>query len=199
MQKPPLDSSDLPKYNSLVEPEKIHASRIEIQPPSIALRDSYVENLREMADQDPGRASGIRWDLLEDFEKYLELCKKQSELTEAVDGAFPALTYWIVLDRSVAVGKLTLHPVLTPRLRVLGGHFGYEVRPSYRRHGIAEIACSQGLKMLKQRGFTEVFSTCDEDNIGSRRVLEKNGGILVDRYTLPDWPKPVLKFEFALN
>lgn len=194
-----LDSGVFNAYYLRVESAKIDSPRIKIYPPALKWRNSYVESLREMAAQDPGRASGIKWDLFENFEKYLDLCKKQSQLKQVTDGIFPAITYWTILDESVAVGKLSLHPVMTPRLEVLGGHFGYEVRPSYRRRGIAEITCGLGLQELKRLGFTRVFSTCDEDNIGSRRTLEKNGGKLIDRYELADWPKPVLKFEFFLN
>lgn len=194
-----IDSDAFNAYDLRVESKQIASSRIEIRQPSLEWRDSYVDSLKEMAAQDPARAVGIRWTLFENFEEYLNLCRKQGQLKQVTDGLSPAITYWIILDGRVAVGKLSLHPVITPRLEVLGGHFGYEIRPSYRRRGIAGIACNLGLKELKRLGLTRVFSTCDEDNIGSKRTLEKNGGKLIERYELSDWPKPILKFEFSLD
>ncbi len=178
--------------------EKINPSRISLETPALQFRDSYVECIKDMIAADPKRGVGFQWHWLENFDLYLDSCRKQAAQTDVVDGRAPAITYWIVIDKKQAVGKFTLHPVITPRLQVLGGHFGYEIRPAFRRMGIAEAACALGLSELKRLGFKNVFSTCDEDNIGSKRVLEKNGGKQVDRYELPDWPKPVLKFEFDL-
>jgi predicted acetyltransferase len=43
----------------------------------------------------------------------------------------------------------------------------------------------QALQKAKAFGIHEVLLTCDEDNLGSIKVIEKNGGKLADKITAP--------------
>ena len=97
------------------------------------------------------------------------------------------------------MGQLTLRQRQTPRLEKLEGHFGYEVRPQFRRRGIAKQAFAQGLQCARSAGLQEVVVTCDDDNLGSIRTLEANGGVVVDTYPPPDWPKLVRKYQFSFR
>jgi predicted acetyltransferase len=36
------------------------------------------------------------------------------------------------------------------------------------------------LRVAGERGIDPVLVTCDDDNVGSRRVIEANGGVLED-------------------
>jgi predicted acetyltransferase len=54
------------------------------------------------------------------------------------------------------------------------------VRPSARRRGIATAALRAALPQAAALGIHEVLVTCDDDNIGSARVIEANGGVLED-------------------
>jgi predicted acetyltransferase len=176
--------------------EKISSERVSLELPRLSLRDSYVESLRDFFAEDPSRQT--RWEWLENFDLYLEACRAGREQQGEVDGRMPENVFWITIDQTKAVGKLTLRRQLNSRLERLGGHMGYEIRPAWRRRGIAEEACRLGLLELKKNGLKKVIVTCDEDNSGSRRVLEKNGGRIVESYHLPEWPKPIVKFEFNL-
>jgi predicted acetyltransferase len=63
------------------------------------------------------------------------------------------------------------------RLRRAGGHIGYWIRPSARRRGHATAAFREGLAYAHRLGIDPALVTCDEDNIGSRRIIERAGGI----------------------
>jgi predicted acetyltransferase len=86
---------------------------------------------------------------------------------------------WMVEDDEV-VGRISLRHELTPWLREVGGHVGYAVRPSARRRGHATRAVALLLPFCADRGLAQVLITCDEDNVGSRRAIEANGGVLED-------------------
>jgi predicted acetyltransferase len=59
-----------------------------------------------------------------------------------------------------------------------GGHIGYRVVPGQRRRGHATQMLAQAKPVCRQLGLTEILVTCAEDNLGSRRVIEANGGTL---------------------
>nr|WP_281065094.1 GNAT family N-acetyltransferase [Brachybacterium sacelli] len=87
---------------------------------------------------------------------------------------------WIVpADGSGTVlGFLAIRHRLNRFLFDLGGHIGYSVRPSARRQGIAGAALALGLEEAHGLGIAPVLITCDETNVGSRRVIEGAGGQL---------------------
>ena len=64
------------------------------------------------------------------------------------------------------------------------GHIGYSVVPWKRRLGYATEALRRMLPLAREVGpwlsFVEI--TTDPDNIGSQRVVEASGGVLVERF-----------------
>ena len=61
----------------------------------------------------------------------------------------------------------------------VSGHIGYAVVPWKRRRGYATAALALVLPVAQEVGLRRVEITCDEDNEASRRVIEKNGGLLI--------------------
>ncbi len=67
------------------------------------------------------------------------------------------------------------------------GHIGYSVVPWKRRLGYATLALQLLLPDAAAEGLDFVELTTDPDNIGSQRVIEANGGVILDGYE----PHPV--------
>ena len=65
------------------------------------------------------------------------------------------------------------------------GHIGYSVVPWKRGRGYAKAALRQMLVHARDEGLSHVEITTDLDNHASRRVIEANGGVLVERFTKP--------------
>jgi predicted acetyltransferase len=63
------------------------------------------------------------------------------------------------------------------------GHIGYAVVPWKRRRGYATRALALLLPEAAREGLPYVEITTDETNVASRRVIEANGGQLVERFT----------------
>ena len=85
--------------------------------------------------------------------------------------------FWLVQDRQI-LGTSRLRHTLTPELEQLGGNIGYDIRPSARRRGFGTSLLHLTLERARAIGLARVRITCDADNIGSIRVIEKNGGVL---------------------
>jgi predicted acetyltransferase len=92
----------------------------------------------------------------------------------------PSTWLWIVDEADEVVGRVSIRHRLTDNLLQVGGHIGYAVIPSARRRGHATAALAQSLRIAAGLGIDPALVTCDDTNVASRRVIEKNGGQLED-------------------
>lgn len=76
------------------------------------------------------------------------------------------------------VGRSSIRFELNDFLFREGGHIGYCVLPGHRRRGYATEILRQSLIIARAEGVGRVLVTCDEDNAGSRAVIESCGGQL---------------------
>lgn len=60
----------------------------------------------------------------------------------------------------------------------IGWHLGYGIRPSERKKWFASKWLHLLLEEIKKLWFSEIFVTCDDDNIWSWKVIENNWGTL---------------------
>ena len=60
------------------------------------------------------------------------------------------------------------------------GNFYYKIRLSERKKGYGTKILSLALEEFKKMGFKEIYGQSSKGNVGSAKVIENNGGILVD-------------------
>ena len=66
------------------------------------------------------------------------------------------------------------------------GHIGYSVVPWKQRRGYATLALREIIEDARARGLRYVEVDTTPDNVASQRVIESNGGVLIERFvTLP--------------
>jgi predicted acetyltransferase len=94
-------------------------------------------------------------------------------------GFVPATELWWV-EGDEFLGRIGVRHRLTPALLEMGGHIGYDVRPSARRRGHATEMLRQALVVAGELAIDPALVTCNVDNVGSRTVIERNGGVLED-------------------
>ena len=82
------------------------------------------------------------------------------------------------------VGRVSIRHRLNQKLRLEGGHIGYAVHPDSRRRGYGTEMLRQALALCEGLGIDRVLVTCNDDNVGSARVIERNSGVL--REVVPD-------------
>lgn len=116
----------------------------------------------------------------EDFGRFVDAVRAERlEETPRPDGYVPDTELWWV-EGDEFLGRIGIRHRLTPMLLEMGGHIGYDVRPSARRRGHATEMLHQALAVAHELGINPALITCDADNIGSRTVIERNGGVLED-------------------
>jgi predicted acetyltransferase len=80
------------------------------------------------------------------------------------------------------------------------GHIGYAVVPWKQRRGYATAALAQLLPGAREEGLRYVEITTEAANVASRRVIEANGGVLVEEFVQPPayGGKPGLRYRIDL-
>ncbi len=104
------------------------------------------------------------------------------------------MTYWLVDPDGQIAGVSRFRPVLTEDLSFEGGNVGYDVPPSKRRCGYGTELLRLTLKEAWVHGLHEVLLTCNKDNLGSRRIMEANGAVLVSEGISKKSGVPILRF-----
>lgn len=87
-------------------------------------------------------------------------------------------SYWFVTDKGEVIGAVNIRHRLNERLKQIGGHIGYGIRPSQRMKGNATELLRQALQIAKGMDIKQVLLTCDKDNIASAKTIINNGGLL---------------------
>jgi len=162
--------------------------------PHVRFHDSWLEALREYHDE--GRHDQLDEDLLEDREEFSRYCAAVNAGVERpgepdfylsalygtplagewVDGYVPQTVLWWVAGEEY-LGRLSIRHRLTPHLLHFGGNIGFEVRPSARRRGHASAMLAAALPLAAGLGIDFARLDCKADNLASRRVIERNGGV----------------------
>ena len=110
-----------------------------------------------------------------------EILAERLEETPRPETMVPDTELWWV-EGDQFLGRIAVRHRLTPALLERGGHIGYDVRPSARRRGHATAMLRDALKVAARLGIERALITCHVTNVGSRRVIELNGGVLADEH-----------------
>ncbi len=148
---------------------------IKLEEPSVELFPAYREFVLEMLARGETVWNPYTPSENENPAEFVERILRRKENPEPPLVA--ETVYWPIFDGSV-VGRISLRHTLNDNLRKMGGHIGYEVRPSFRRRGFATEMLRQILLTPKAREIGDLMLTCAPDNIASNRTILANGGIL---------------------
>lgn len=163
----------------------------ELVEPTVAVRASFLAAMAEFAEEErEGDGTmvgdmlvewGDRWATDEGFAAYVVgLVRDREEDAPRRPGWVPCTTLWWV-DGPAFLGRIAIRHRLTPALREVGGHIGYDIRRSARRQGHATAMLAAALPVAAAVGIDPVLITCDDTNLGSHKVIEANGGRLEDQ------------------
>ncbi|AZM51304.1 GNAT family N-acetyltransferase [Streptomyces sp. WAC 01529] len=180
-------------------------SRPELIDPTTRLRPSFLAAVAEFrADRDyptPWFVTDVDAAALADadagadaFGAYVARLLAERHEAGVRAGFVPMTTLWWAAGDQM-LGRLAIRHRLTRTLAEVGGHIGYDVRPSARRRGHATAMLAAALPIAASLGITRALLTVDGTNTASRRVIEANGGAFLDtvgdkcRYWVPTSPE----------
>src|SRR5580692_976542 len=97
----------------------------------------------------------------------------------------PAYTFKMESPRGQYMGRIRLRVGWNEGVIRYAGHIGYNVEPDYRGRHYAERACRLIVPLARRHGMTELWITCQPDNMPSRRTLERLGAECVGVIDVP--------------
>jgi predicted acetyltransferase len=157
--------------------------------PTTAVHASFLEAMDEFVAEevrDSQTAAWIEyqapaWSAPEAFAAFVGAVQADAlEETPRPGHHVPCTTLWWV-EGDAYLGRLAIRHRLTEFLRDVGGHIGYDVRPSRRGEGHATEMLRASLPFAHGLGIDSALVTTDDYNVPSIRVIEAAGGVLEDR------------------
>jgi predicted acetyltransferase len=169
-------------------------SNIYLIEPTSRLRDDFYSLAEELSAEGNQQYK----DAIRDFEKFLQFCADETAGRNLAPDRVPQSTFWLVEDDQRILGCSRLRHRLNAFLEDFGGHIGYEIRPSVRRQGYGTHIFRLTLDKARDLGLRQVLVTADSSNIGSWRIIEKNGGVLDSEAVSPHTGQLLRKYWIAL-
>ncbi len=169
--------------------------------PSEKYKNSFLQALQEYHEIDADDRLDIYElsvkDLKTDFKSYIKHLLAESEGKHLPKGYVPQTTYWLI-DGDVFIGRVSIRHQLTQHLLREGGHIGYDIRPSKRMMGYGKKVLELSLPKVKELGIDKALVTCNETNIGSKKIIEANGGVLENSVAMGKGKPNKLRYWIAL-
>jgi predicted acetyltransferase len=162
--------------------------------PALAYKNALLDAVREF--HAAGEYEIDAEQLGAQFEDLIQRLERAKDPASTPPGELPYEDFWMMEDGEW-IGKLTLRTTINEQYLHAGGHIGYEIRPSKRRRGYGTTLLRLGLAKARERGLTRVLLTCDETNLGSRKMIEANGGRLENKVEVQGLP--VLKMRYWID
>ncbi len=161
-------------------------------------QDSFLTGLRDL--QADGQL--LHYDIASvsaDFVAFVQSLKEQKDRATIAANRVPGVDYWLYENNSILLGHLSLRYELNASLLQVGGHIGYQICPSHRRQGHGKTILQLGLAKARTSGLRRVLVTCDETNIGSKKIIEANGGQLENAIFLEGDPIRKLRYWIDIS
>ena len=158
-------------------PVSTRSANICLALPSVDFHISFFAAMREFESEGIPQ---IPPNVTEDqFPVYVQTLHDQSVGKNLKEGYVPSKEYWIV-DSNGYAGRIILGLTYYPSPERLGNHVGYAVRPTKRGNGYATHALRLLLDEARNLQIYRLMPTCSTENLASRKVIERNGGVLIN-------------------
>ena len=150
----------------------ITAALAHLVAPSLEHVAAYIEALRYRGSE--GTGADISDAALQAMTPALE---RYVAKTNAPSAASTYRQLWLMAG-ACFIGRVSLRKDIGPPSEAMEGHIAYEVHPAFRRRGFGHRALALGIDELRRQGVGDILILCEDENIGSIKIIEAAGGAL---------------------
>ena len=136
---------------------------------------NMLQRIKKNENEFKNTANGLS---VKEYKKWLVEQYNWSKGIALPNGYVPQTIFWLY-DKEIPVGIGKIRHLLNENSRRIGGNIGYAIDPLYRGNGYATILLSLLIKKAHEIGVHEILLSVEKCNPASKKVIEKNGGILV--------------------
>jgi len=154
--------------------------KLYLKEPTLEDKEAVIKMCMEFENSDDKYkfegTSNIKCVLSDSYEKYLEKCETDKNIESINPNWSNATNYLLVDENNYIYGCSQFRHHILGQLINVGGNFAYAIRPSERGKGCGTIQLKLLLEKAKEFGLEKVLVTCRENNIGSKKTMEKFNG-----------------------
>ncbi|PTV98378.1 putative acetyltransferase [Halanaerobium saccharolyticum] len=146
--------------------------------PSYEYKDKFLKAVKDYKNANENVHYNLYKPALENFKQFVNDLQDHAKGKNLPKGWRRYSTYWLITSKTQEI--IGIIRIRNKPLKIYG-HIGYDVPPSYRGNGYGTKLLKLSLEKAKQMNIKKLMVTCDEDNIGSIKIIEKNSGKFVDK------------------
>ncbi|GMQ60532.1 GNAT family N-acetyltransferase [Vallitalea sediminicola] len=170
---------------------------IKLVEPSIVYRESFIEFIEDV--KETGYESYELYTKAEkDFNEFIKDLLDSSKGINIPEGWVPCSSFWLVDNVGEVIGVIRIRHSVDSEFLQMIGHIGYEIKSTHRKKGYGSKLVELGLLEARKLGLEEVIITCDENNIGSKRIIEKFKGKYIKSFFDDESESNVLQYRVGV-
>lgn len=155
--------------------------RFYLEKPSIVRKNDALEYIKEILDNNKSDTDGTNGlkRYTDNYEEWLSKLEVDEKMIPSED-AVPSKTFFFIRENdNKIIGMTHIRLVLNKKLEDIGGHIGYNIRPSERQKGYNKIQLYLALIECQKNGLDIIMLDCLKENIRSSKTITSLGGFLV--------------------
>ena len=152
-----------------------------LEKPSIERKNDALEYIKEILANNKSDTDGTNKlkHYIDNYEEWIVKIENDEKIVPSEESV-PSKTYFFIRESdNKIIGMTHIRLTLNKMLADIGGHIGYNIRPSERQKGYNKIQLYLALIECQKNGLDIIMLDCLKDNLGSSKTIISLGGFLV--------------------
>ncbi len=152
---------------------------IKLIEPTIEYKAQLIEYVDEFLNDNETIHGGADIQYANSIEEWVEFVKNNKNEETVYKKLVPASTFLLIREEdNKLLGLLNIRHRLNNFLFKRGGNISYSIKKSERQKGYGYKILKLAIVEAKKINIDKLLITCNDDNIPSQKIIEKNNGVL---------------------
>ena len=172
-----------------------------LEKPSIERKNDALEYIKEILANNKSDTDGTNKlkHYIDNYEEWIMKIENDEKIVPSEESV-PSKTYFFIRESdNKIIGMTHIRLTLNKMLADIGGHIGYNIRPSERQKRYNKIQLYLALIECQKNGLDIIMLDCLKDNLGSSKTIISLGGFLVKEEEKSFHEKQVTIQDYNIN